>query len=235
LTLSRVPQSGGWDRVQRPPGAQQAQHGDNDGSAGDDPEGAASGTMGPVNVTAILLCGGGSTRFGADKTRQPLGDSTVLDHLLDSLVPGWGVVAVGPPRPLRREVTWAREVPPGGGPLAGISAGMRHVSTDLVVVLAGDMPFAGTTATQLVATLVADADAVTDAVTAVDGDGRTNPLLTAYRSEALRRAQPRDPAGPPARLLLQTIRHTTLAVPDEQSLDVDTPEALERARHRLDP
>ena len=191
--------------------------------------------MGSVSVTVIVLCGGGSTRFGADKTCQPLGDSTVLDHLLDSLVPGWDVVAVGPPRPLRREVTWTREVPPGGGPLAGISAGMRHVSTDLVVVLAGDMPFAGTTATQLVATLVADADAATDAVTVVDGDGRTNPLLTAYRSEALRRALPRDPAGAPARLLLQTIRHTTLAVPDEQSLDVDTPETLERARHRLDP
>lgn len=186
-----------------------------------------------MSVTAIVLCGGGSTRFGADKTRQPLGGSTVLDHLLDSLPTAWTVVVVGPPRTLNRDVVWAREEPPGGGPVAGIVAGIRHVTTPIAVVLAGDMPFAGRTAALLVETL--EAGLATDAVTALDGESRTNPLLTAYRSEALRRALPRGPAGAPAHQLLATLQHTTLPVPDEQSLDVDTPAELDRARHRLAP
>ena len=186
-----------------------------------------------MSVTAIVLCGGGSTRFGADKTRQPLGGSTVLDQLVDSLPAEWSVVAVGPPRPLARDVTWAREAPPGGGPLAAVAVGMAHAATDLVVVLAGDMPFAGSSATRLVDALTADP--ATDAVSARDGTGRTNPLLTAYRGEVLRRSLPADPVGAPARLLLASITHTTLLVADEQSLDVDTPEALEHARHRLAP
>jgi len=190
-----------------------------------------------VNVTAVVLCGGGSIRFGADKTRQPLGAApgavTVLDHLIDSLAAEWNIVAVGPPRPLGRDVSWTRENPAGGGPVAAISAGLRHVTTELVVVIAGDMPFAGAPAARLVEGLAADP--TTDAVTARDGEGRTNPLLTAYRSEALRRALPSDPAGAPARFLLGRVRHTTLSVPDEESLDVDTPEALEVARHRLAP
>ena len=186
-----------------------------------------------VTVTAVVLCGGGSIRFGADKTRQPLGETTVLGHLVDSLPLDWSVVAVGTPRPLEREVTWSREDPPGGGPLAGIAAGVRGVTTDVVVVIAGDMPFAGPWAARLVDTLAAAP--ATNAVTARDGDQRPNPLLTAYRTDALREALPHDPAGGSARLLLQAIAHEGMLVPDEESLDVDTPEALEAARHRLGP
>ena len=184
-------------------------------------------------MTAVVLCGGGSTRFGADKTSQPLGETTVLEHLVDSLPLDWSVVAVGTPRPLEREVTWTREDPPGGGPLAGIAAGICGVTTDVVVVIAGDMPFAGPWAARLVDTL--DADPTTNAVTARDGGQRANPLLTAYRTDALREALPHDPSGGSARLLLQAIAHEGLLVPDEESLDVDTPEALEAARHRLGP
>lgn len=186
-----------------------------------------------MTVTAIVLCGGGSVRFGADKTRQVLGDSTVLEHLVDALPLDWSVVAVGTPRPLAREVTWTREDPPGGGPLAGIAAGIRGVTADVVVVIAGDMPFAGPWAARLVDTL--DADPTTNAVTARDGDQRANPLFTAYRTDALREALPHDPSGRSARLLLEAIAHEGLLVPDEESLDVDTPEALEAARRRLGP
>ena len=186
-----------------------------------------------MTVTAVVLCGGGSTRFGADKTSQPLGETTVLDHLVDSLPTTWAVVAVGTPRPLGRAVAWAREDPPGGGPLAGIAAGIRGVTADVVVVIAGDMPFAGPWAVRLVDALAGCPDV--GAVTSRDGDDRANPLLTAYRTDALREALPHDPSGGSARFLLQAIEHESLLVPDEESLDVDTPEALEAARHRLGP
>jgi molybdopterin-guanine dinucleotide biosynthesis protein A len=104
------------------------------------------------------------------------------------------------------------------------------VATDLVVVLAGDMPFAAPAAVRLVTAL--NGGATTDAVVARDPSGRTNPLLAAYRTEVLRAALPLPPEGQPARSLL-AVAHTTLPVPEEDTLDVDTPEALEAARHRL--
>src|SRR4051812_41556840 len=88
-----------------------------------------------------------------DKTAAPFGSGTVLDHLIDDLPAKWPVVTVGPERPTRRRTQWTREAPPGGGPVAAIAAGLALVRTDLVVVLAGDMPFAAGTAARLAAAL----------------------------------------------------------------------------------
>lgn len=184
-------------------------------------------------ITAIVLCGGESRRFGRDKTRQPLGETSVLDRLIMALPADWVVVAVGVPRQLSRPVTWAREDPPGGGPLAGIASGLACATTNVVVVVAGDMPFASGAAVRLADALGDDPSV--DAVVALDGAGRQNPLLAAYRSDAVRAAMPPQPGGAPARLLLTAIRHTTLRVDDDEALDVDTPQALDHARHRLEP
>jgi molybdopterin-guanine dinucleotide biosynthesis protein A len=167
-----------------------------------------------------------------DKTAAPFGAGTVLDHLLDDLPAPWPVVTVGPERPSRRTTRWTREVPPGGGPVAAVAAGLTLVRTDLVVVLAGDMPFAAGTAVRLAAAL--DDDPTVAAVVATDTHGRNNPLLAAYRTAALRHALPDPPANAAARTLL-VVDHARLPVAAEESLDVDTPEALAAARHRLAP
>ncbi len=187
-----------------------------------------------MTVTAVVLCGGQSRRLGRDKTAEALGDTTVLDHLLDALPQAWLVVVVGATRPTTRPVTWAREDPPGGGPLAATAAGLALATGDLIVVIAGDMPFAAPAASRLVSALVTaiENDAGLDAVTASDGDGRPNPLLTAYRTEVVRHALPSDPAGRPARWLLDRVRAGTLAVDAHEALDVDTAEALAEARRR---
>jgi molybdenum cofactor guanylyltransferase len=167
-----------------------------------------------------------------DKTAASFGSATVLDHLLDDLPAEWPVVAVGPQRPTRRSTQWTREAPPGGGPVAGVAAGLALVRTELVVVLAGDMPFAAGTAARLAAAL--DDDRVVAAVVTADGDGRLNPLLAAYRTAALRDAVPDPPANAAARSFLK-VTHTLLPVADADALDVDTPQALAAARHRLTP
>jgi molybdopterin-guanine dinucleotide biosynthesis protein A len=187
-------------------------------------------SSGVAHVTALVLCGGDSRRLGVDKTKELFGGTSVLDRLLDGLPTPWPVVAVGPERPANREVRWTREIPNGGGPVAAVVAGLRLVRSDVVVLVAGDMPFAAPAAVRLVAAL--NDDPTTGAVVARDPGGRTNPLLAAYRTEALRAALPLPPAGQPARSLL-AVAHTTLEVPEEDALDVDTPEALEAARHRL--
>ena len=174
-------------------------------------------------ATVLVLSGGGSRRMGADKTAAGLGATTVLDHLLDALPADWPVVVVGPERPTRRAVRWTRESPPGGGPVAAVAAGLALVDTELVLVLAGDMPFAADAAAALATNL--RRDATTDAAVAADTGGRSNPLLAAYRTAALRQALPDRPRTlPPARCCpsrihpcLSTRRTPSTSTPQKRS------------------
>ena len=177
------------------------------------------------DVTAVVLAGGTSRRFGSDKLAAPLGGSTVLDTVLGSLPPEWPVVVVGPPRPCRGPVTWTREDPPGGGPLAGVAAGVGAVATDLVAVVAGDMPYAGPALVTLVAALAAAPPEV-GAVVAVDAHGVANPLLAAYRTASVREVLPLPAANRPAKLLL-AVPHLEVAVSGWAGRDVDTPADLD--------
>lgn len=183
--------------------------------------------------SVIVLCGGPSRRLaGRDKTREPLAGSTVMDHLLDSLPSGWDVVCVGQERATTRSVGWCREFPLGGGPVAGIAAALDdpgRLDTEIAVVVGGDMPFAGPALPALVETL--NAQPSLDAVLATDPDGRKQPLLAAYRCGALRAALPREPAGARLMSVVDAMVTGTLACAAGFTLDVDTPEALEQARH----
>lgn len=176
-------------------------------------------------MTLVVLAGGRSTRFGSDKLAAPLRGTTLLDHLLATLPEAWPVVAVGAPRSTARPVEWTCEEPAGGGPLAGIAAGLNRVETELVAVVAGDMPFAAVPLVGL-AEVVANAPPEVTAAVATDREEVPNPLLAVYRAAAVRAALPEDPRGVPARSLLE-LTHVTVAVPGVAALDVDTPADLE--------
>ena len=209
------------------------------------------------DVCVIVLCGGTSRRLGGrDKTRESLAGTTVLDHLLDALPAGWTVICVGEERTTTRWVQWCRESPAGGGPVAGIAAGLaaevaaglvagvaadaapgapadahhhKHGAAEICVVIGGDMPFAAPAVPTLVDAL--SSEPRLDAVLAGDPDGRTQPLLAAYRTEALRAALPGAPGGARLMTVVSALRIGTVACDARTTLDVDTPEALERARH----
>jgi len=203
----------------------------------------------------IVLCGGGARRLaGRDKTRELLAGSTVMDHLLDNLPPGWVAVCVGEERATTRPVRWRRESPAGGGPVAGIAAGLdyleRHDLEDhelerhdlerhdlgreqarICVVVGGDMPFAAPAVPRIVAAL--NAGPGLDAVLAADPDGRLQPLLAAYRCGALRAALPPEPGGARLMSVVGALVIGTVACEAPITLDVDTPEALEQARRMV--
>ena len=192
----------------------------------------------PASYTVVVLAGGTSRRMGGgDKTALELSAGrTVLGHLVSSLDKSVGVVVVGEARPLERSVTWAREEPPGGGPLAALAAALETVSaghgSEWLVLLAGDQPFAGDAVPDLLAGLGPEVDAVVG----VDDEGRDQPLLSAYRCAAVRRVLtgwPEGVSGRAVRSLLAELRVRRVAVPPESARDIDDAAGLETARRIL--
>ncbi|WP_240957281.1 DUF6457 domain-containing protein [Streptomyces chilikensis] len=104
---------------------------------------------------AVVLAGGAARRLGgADKPGVRVGGRALLDRVLAACAGAGRTVVVADPRPTARPVRWAREEPPGGGPLAALAAGLEHTTAASVVVLSADLPFLGhETVARLVTTL----------------------------------------------------------------------------------
>ncbi len=191
-----------------------------------------------VECAAIVLTGGSAVRFqGADKASIEVGGVTLLEHALGALAEIPDVVVVGDEVGTSRPVGFAREDPPGGGPAAGLLAGLSGFprTPRQVVVLAVDMPLV-TTATVRRLRLAADTDPSGDGALLVDAGGRRQYLCAVYRSEALLEAAPPLEAqhGLPVRGLVDRLRLVEVpALPDE-SRDVDTWEDLLALRARLE-
>lgn len=90
----------------------------------------------------LILAGGGARRLGGlDKPGLLVGGTSLLDRVLQATAGAATTVVVGPVRDTVRPVVWTREDPPGGGPVAALAAGLEHVTSDTVVLLAADLPF----------------------------------------------------------------------------------------------
>ena len=170
----------------------------------------------------MILSGGGATRLdGADKSSLEHDGRTLLDHALDAVSAAGEVVVVGPEQPTSRPVTFTRELPAGGGPLAGLSAGVAALREppELVLVLAVDMPHVtGETVARLVAAVEDDGPGL-DGAWLVDDTGRRQ------LAGVVRRALvpgPGDSDGVPMLRLMG--RERTVDVPAEgrEAQDVDT-------------
>jgi molybdenum cofactor guanylyltransferase len=140
-------------------------------------------------------------------------------------------IVVGPPQPVPDDVRRVREQPPGGGPVAALRACLGEVSTDVVALLAADLPF-------LTGGLVAELRARLsgDGVIVVDEGGRDQYLLGVWRTAALRSAVAGSGSGPTSlrRVMapLTVVRHRPVAQPGIPPpwTDCDTPADLARAR-----
>lgn len=104
-------------------------------------------------AAGVLVCGGGSTRFGDDdKVCFPLAGKPLVRHVADRLVPVIDELVVncrtdqhealeealdGYPH----EVTYTFDERADAGPLHGIGQGLRGTDETFAVVVACDMPF----------------------------------------------------------------------------------------------
>ena len=181
--------------------------------------------------TAVVLAGGRAARLGGQaKPQLDVGGRTMLAAVLDAVPDAARRVVVGPPQPVPPDVVLVRERPPGGGPVVALQAGLAEVTTDVVALLAGDLPF-------LTAGLIADLRArlTGDGVLVVDDGGRDQYLLGVWRTEPLRAAAAGAHGPTPLRRVmaaLQVTRYRPVVEPGTPSpwTDCDTPADLARAR-----
>jgi molybdenum cofactor guanylyltransferase len=166
-----------------------------------------------VRYDGIVLAGGKASRLGGvNKPELTVGGRRLLDIALDALPAAQAVVVVGPRTATARSVSWTREQPIGGGPVAALHAALAALAAlaagppdppgaSTVVVLAADLPFV---TADSVAQLVAARGAGVAAI-ATDDEGRDQPLLACYDVAALTAALPDERAGASMRSLLERL------------------------------
>lgn len=180
-----------------------------------------------MKFDAVVLAGGAGRRLGGiDKALITVGDSTLLERVIAASADADRIICVGPQRDTSVDVEWAREDPPGGGPVAALAAGMQLVRAPMVMVLAVDLPFVTRAA---VNRLVGSCNGG-KAVLAVDQSGTPQPLLAAYPTKPLlaRLVAVGDASGVPMKRVTDNLPHSLLDEPGI-SLDCDTWADVEQA------
>jgi molybdopterin-guanine dinucleotide biosynthesis protein A len=192
---------------------------------------------------AIVLAGGAATRLGGvDKPAVDVGGRTLLARTLDAVRGAASIVVVGPERALPADVRRVQEDPPGGGPVAAVAAGLRaqladdvQAATDVVVVLACDMPFVDVAALERLVRELAERPDL-GSVVYVDADGRRQYLAAAYRRAELLDAVAAvgDPHGASMRAVTASLTVAEIAAHPDLALDCDTWQDVERTRQILE-
>ena len=185
---------------------------------------------------AVVLAGGRGTRLGGtDKPGLVVGGQTLLGAVVSAVTSAGAdrIVVVGPDRTgAGGQVRYAREDPPGRGPVAALACGLDQVSASLVVLLAADLPFLRSAhLTRLLTALAAQQD---PGVVLLDDSGRPQWLVSGWVKARLRDALDRYPGSSLGGLLGPL---DPVLLPDETAageppgwLDCDTAGDLRRAR-----
>lgn len=198
----------------------------------------------PRDVTAVVLCGGKSTRMGRDKATLEIAGRPMAEWVIDTaraLFPRVVVSTNNPQLHARFGCECVADLEPGWGALAGIHAGFEAAHTPWVFVIACDTPAADP---RMIRWLLSRA--ASDEVTAVlpHSHGFHQPLHAAYGPRTLsllraRRGQPfhlhsllSDPGV--VRVSEDEVAASGLGI--ESFLQANTPEELaaleELLRHR---
>jgi molybdenum cofactor guanylyltransferase len=145
------------------------------------------------SVSAIVLAGGRSSRFGSDKLEARVDGERLVDRAVAALSGLSGitteVIVVSEPGATRRApaasvvpIRVVEDPEPFGGPLVGLLAGLEEASEPLVLVAGGDMPSLRAEVLRLLVTRLVHTPDVS--VVTLAALGRVVPLPMALRTGA---------------------------------------------------
>lgn len=188
-------------------------------------------------VSAIVLAGGRSSRFGRDKLAEPIKGRSLLERAIDGVRPfATEVLVVTAPDSspaVPEDVRIVHDATPYRGPLLGLQAGLDRATEATVLVTAGDMPELVPAVIELL--LSALDDARVDAAVLVEGD-RARPLPMIVRRDLARATTTRLVDAGERRLgaLTDALVCCVFSEPEwrpidpegRSLMDVDTPEDL---------
>lgn len=179
-----------------------------------------------MTFAAIVLAGGRAERLdGVDKASVEYHGRTLLEHALAALAHASEVVVVGDPVPTSRPVTFVRESPRYGGPVAALLTGRDALLTPAATlgVLAVDMP----RVTPWTFRRLQHAADGRDGAFLTDADGRRQlaGVLDTARLDAVR-PDPRAQDGMALRSLLATLDLTLVPPVGAEGRDIDRWEDL---------
>jgi molybdopterin-guanine dinucleotide biosynthesis protein A len=174
-----------------------------------------------VGFSGIVLAGGRAVRMdGADKASVEYLGRTLLEHAIDALVDADEVVVVGDPVRTTRPVTFTREDPRYGGPVAALLTGLDALerTREQVVVVAVDMPLLShRTVRRLRESVVSDGSVL------VGPDGRRQ-LALVLRTDRLGAVRPghEEQHGMALHRLLAGLDLAEVAAEGAEARDVDS-------------
>ena len=186
--------------------------------------------------TGLILAGGASRRMGIDKPGLDFGGATLLERAIGTMQAVFPqvIVSVRAPR-ADVSVPQVSDEPVGGGPLAGLCAGLAAATTPWVFAVAADMPFVRS---DVIRRLAAQRHGVQAVVPVIDGIRQ--PLAAFYAKSALPaiRALLAAPGRPGLcaaleRLNVRLVHESGLLDVDpglKTFIDLDTPADLAAAR-----
>jgi molybdopterin-guanine dinucleotide biosynthesis protein A len=100
--------------------------------------------MSEDHISAIVLAGGRSSRFGRDKLVEVVDGQTLLEHSIAAVrvVAAEVLVVVAPdaPSPAIPGIIVIHDARPFEGPLAAVDQALGTVTAERIIVVAGDMP-----------------------------------------------------------------------------------------------
>jgi len=188
-----------------------------------------------MSDSAVVLCGGRSSRMGRDKASLPFGPETLLARVVRVVLTVVGdVVVIGHTlQSMPEDVRVVTDPVKGLGPLAGLATGLAAVHGERALLLACDMPLLAPALMRRLLVLAGDADACVPLV-----DDVPMPTCAVYATRVLPRAQACLAGGTRSlRALLENVSVRWVAADElrdvDQDLvsfwDCDTPERYEAA------
>jgi molybdopterin-guanine dinucleotide biosynthesis protein A len=133
-------------------------------------------------ISAVILAGGRSSRFGRDKLAEPIDGRPLLDHAIDAvrLLASEILVVAGPDATpaVAGDVRIVHDPVAFEGPLVGARAGLAAASESVVLLVGGDMPGLVDAVLESMVALLGPADAVV-----LEHEDRPRPLPMAVRRE----------------------------------------------------